>query len=920
MRFNVFSGSGFYACLLLLVVAGRSLAVQEISTDVCIYGGTSGGVVAAVQAARLGKSVALVVVNNHLGGMTSGGLGATDVGSHGNSYIQGMAREFYTRVGQKYGAGATFAFEPHVAEAVFNEMAQQPGISIYTNQYLVSVSKQGQQLRAATMNNGNIFRAKMFIDASYEGDLMAKAGVSYTIGRESTSQYNENINGVCVPNTGGHQFGTANVSPYVVSGDSSSGLLPLVQSAASGAPGSADQRVQAYNFRMCLTTVVSNQLAITAPTNYSAAQYELLARYIQAQVAHGATLTLNSLMIVSAMPNGKTDINNYGAVSTDFIGQNYTYPEADYATRQQVWQAHKNYTQGLFYFLATDPRVPAAVQGQMNSYGLCKNEFADNGGWPYQLYVREARRMVSDYVLTQSNCLGQATVSDSIGLAAYTMDSHNCQRCVVNGYAQNEGDVEVGVPGFYSIPYRVMVPKSAECNNLLVPWCISASHIGFSSFRMEPVFMIVSQAAGTAACMAIDGGATVQNINMSKLQAQLLADLQALGSLTNGNASNGFPTNSVIVDDADSAGVERVGSWVSSTATAGYYGVDYLHDGNANKGSVSMRFYPTLPQSGAYNVFVRWTANPNRSTNAPIDVIYPGGTNTFLVDQTQQGAQWVWLMTTNFNAGTNGCVRIRNAGTTGYVIADAVAFAANSALLPTVNLWAKNAQASRLGPTSGSVIVSRDSSTNTPLTVYLNSDGTALNGSDYVLLPSSITLSAGVLFTNISVSPYTNALPVGDKSVVMSVATNAAYSLGGLSVATVVISDTPINEWRVQNFGADATNSSIAGDAASPAGDDIPNLMKYALSLNPTNVVNTPLLIAAFNTNGYFTLSYSRPDPQPVDVSYTVNTSSNLLAWLTNSSSVSVSAVTFNANFTTATITMQEQPPGTNQCFFFVLA
>lgn len=771
MRFNVYFGSVYYSCLLLLAVAGRALAVQEINTDVCVYGGTSGGVVAAVQAARMGKSVALVAVNNHLGGMSSGGLGSTDVGSFGNSYIQGTAREFYTRVGQKYGTGAAFAFEPHVAEAVFNEMAQQAGMIIYTNQYLVSVSKRGQQIMAATMNNGNVFRAKMFIDASYEGDLMAKAGVSYTVGREAASQYNENINGIRTPNTGGHQFGSANVSPYLVSGNSSSGLLPLVQSAAPGAAGAADQRVQAYNFRMCLTTVVSNQLAITAPANYSAAQYELLARYIQAQVAQGASLTLSSLMIVSAMPNGKTDINNYGAVSTDFIGQNYNYPEADYGARQQIWQAHKDYIQGLFYFLATDPRIPAAVQSQMNSYGLCKNEFVDNGGWPYQLYVREARRMVSDYVLTQSNCLGQATVPDAIGLAADTMDSHNCQRCVINNYAQNEGDVEVGVANPYSIPYRVMVPKSTECSNLVVPWCISASHIGFSSFRMEPVFMIVSQAAGTAACLAIDDGVTVQNVNMAKLQAQLLADQQFLGTLTNG------------------------------------------------------------------------------------------------------------------------------------------------VLLPSVNIWAKNAHASRLGLTSGSMTVSRDSS-NAPLTIYLAYGGTALNGSDYVLLPGSVTLPAGVLSTNISITPYSNAQPAGDKTVVISVATNAAYSLGSLSLATVIISDTPINDWRVQFFGANATNSNIAGDFAAPAGDGIPNLMKYALGLNPTNAINTPLIVTAFNTNGYFTLSYTRPDPQPVDVNYAVSTSSNLLAWLTNSSSVSVSAITFNTNFTTATVTMQEQPPARNQSLF----
>ena len=447
---------------LLLLSTTPLLAMQEIATDVCVYGGTSGGVIAAVQAARMGKSVALVVVNNHLGGMTSGGLGQTDIGSFGDSYIQGVAREFYTRVGQKYGTGAKFTFEPHVAETVFNEMVAQAGVTVYTNQYVVSVAKQGPSLVALTMNNGNIFRARVFIDASYEGDLLAQAGVSYTIGREATSQYGESYDGIRTPNTGGHQFGSLNVNPYVVTNNPGSGLLPFIQGGSPGTAGSADQRVQAYNFRMCLTTTAANQLPLTAPTNYAAAQYELLGRYIQAMVAQGTTPTLGTFMNIGAMPNSKTDINNNGAVSTDFIGENYSYPEADYATRAQIWQAHKNYHQGLLYFLATDPRVPTGVQTQMHSYGLCKDEFADNGGWPYQLYVREARRMVSDYVMTQSNCLGQAVAPDSIGLAAYTMDSHNCQRVVVNGLVQNEGDTEIAIAAPYPVSYRAIVPKASE--------------------------------------------------------------------------------------------------------------------------------------------------------------------------------------------------------------------------------------------------------------------------------------------------------------------------------------------------------------------------------------------------------------------------------------------------------------------------
>ena len=540
-----------------------SPAVQDVNVDVCVYGGTSGGVIAAVQAARLGKSVALVVVNNHLGGKTSGGLGQTDVGGFRHSYIQGIAREFYVRVGKKYGTGPRFTFEPHVAETVFNEMAQQAGVMIYTNQHLISVVTNSQRIIAATMDNGNTFRARMFIDASYEGDLMAAAGVSHTIGREATGQYGETINGVRPPNTGGHQFGSLRINPYLVTNDPASGLLPLIQTNAPGVPGSADQRVQAYNFRVCLTTSVANQLPITAPANYDPAQYELLARYVQAKAAGGSPLTLATFMNINSMPNNKTDINNNGAVSTDFIGYSTAYVEADYAARQQIWQAHKDYTQGFFYFLGHDPRVPASVRNSMLSYGFCKDEFVEDGGWPYQLYVREARRMISDYVMTQSNCLGLAVAPDSVGLAAYVMDSHNCQRVAVNGLVQNEGDTYnlMSIPGMYPISYRSIIPKAGECENLLVPWCLSATHIAFGSIRMEPVFMILGQSAATAACLAIDENVPVQSVRYSQLQAQLTANKQDLGI-----AANSVKKRAIDMENADAKGSVIVDFQTNSTA------------------------------------------------------------------------------------------------------------------------------------------------------------------------------------------------------------------------------------------------------------------------------------------------------------------------------------------------------------------
>jgi FAD dependent oxidoreductase len=522
--------AGFFPLYALGLFLTSQLFADTVESDVCVYGGTSGGVIAAVQAARMGKTVTLVVVNNHLGGMTSGGLGQTDIGSFGTGYIQGTAREFYTRVGQKYGRGAKFTFEPHVAETVFSEMARQAGVKIYTNQYLASVTKNGRRIVAATMNSDNIFRAKVFIDASYEGDLMAAAGVSYTFGRESTNTYKESFNGIRPPNTGGHQFGALHINPYLATNNPAGELLPLIQSNAPGQPGTADQKIQAYNFRLCLTTVITNKLPIAAPANYHAAQYELLARYIQAIVAGGKVPKLGTFMNIYPMPNNKTDINNNGPVSTDFIGESTPYVQADYATRQQIWQAHKNYLQGFLYFLTTDSRVPFGVRTSMSNYGFCRDEFADNGGWPYQLYVREARRMISDYVMTQSNCLGNSVAPDSIGLGAYAMDSHNCQRAAVDGFVQNEGDTYnlTNLPGVYPISYRSIVPKSEECVNLLVPWCLSASHIAFGSIRMEPVFMILGQSAGTAAALAVDEKVPVQKLDYSKLRARLLVDRQIL--------------------------------------------------------------------------------------------------------------------------------------------------------------------------------------------------------------------------------------------------------------------------------------------------------------------------------------------------------------------------------------------------------
>jgi len=873
-------------------------AVQEMNVDVCVYGGTSGGVIAAVQAARMGKSVALVALNNHLGGMTTSGLGWTDIGHVDNNsgdYIQGVSREFYNRIGQKYGLATNkWTFEPHVAETVFNDMVRQAGVIVFTNQHLLTVIKQGPRIIAAEMAGGNIFQAKMFIDASYEGDLMAKAGVTYTIGREAINTYGESLNGIQPPNS---DFTGYNIDPYIVPGNPASGLLPLLQSGSPGTPGKADQRVQAYNFRLCLTTVVSNKVAITAPSGYTPNQFELLARYIQALVSAGDSPTLSTFLTVSSMPNGKIDLNNAGALSTDFVGESLPYVEANDSTRSQIWDAHRNYQQGFLYFLATDPRVPASVRNSMLNYGFCKDEFADNGGWPYEIYVREGRRMISDYVMTQSNIYNQLNVSDSIGMGGYFTDSHYLQRVVINGQPRNEGNSRGDITVPYPISYRAIIPKADECSNLLVPWSLSSSHTAFSSIRMEPVFMILGQSAGTAACFAIDQHTNVQNIDVPALQAQLMADNQALSmSVTNGT---------ITLDDADGSGVTIVGSWTNSTASSGYFGSGYLHDGNANKGSDSITFRPNLSTGGSYQVFARWTSNANRATNVPYDIIYPGGTNTVIVDQTQRGGQWVWLMTTNFNSGLGAAVRIRNTGTTGFVIADAVEFVPN---LPTVELWATDSQASRYGPRTGSFTIRRTGITNSSVVVSYSIEGDATNGIDYQSLGNAVAMPAGMVSTNIIIAPKTNSLPVGARNAKFTLVPDPNYAIGSLTSACVTIEDSPLNNWRLQYFGINATNFAVAGDSANPAGDGISNLIKYALGLNPTNAVRGTLFSFGVDRNGYFAISYTRPDPAPMDVSYRVSSSENLLAWCTNSSCVLTSSITINTNGT-ATVTTEGDTP-----------
>ncbi|HUP80583.1 MAG TPA: FAD-dependent oxidoreductase [Pirellula sp.] len=509
--------------------------------DLVVYGGTSGGVTAAVQCSRMGKTVVLIESTQFLGGLTTGGLGATDIGN--KRAIGGLSREFYQRIYKYYLAPerwtretrevyfkdrvkneeSMWTFEPSVATKIFNDMITEAKVPVVFGQRLNlknGVIKDGARITKIVMESGRSFEASVFIDATYEGDLMAKAGVSYHVGRESNQTYAETINGLQMKGTVHHQF-VKQVDPYIKPGNPSSGLLPGVTAMPVGKDGDGDHRIQAYNFRLCTTDIAENRRPWPKPEGYNELRYELLLRNFE---AGDKRVPWHPLW----MPNRKSDTNNNFAFSTDNIGMNYEYPDGDYPVREKIWKEHEQYTQGLMWTLANHPRVPESVRQEFNRIALVKDEFVDNDNWPRQLYVREARRMVSDYVMSEKNCKRIEIVADSVGMGAYNMDSHNTQRYVTqDGFARNEGDIQIGTKP-YPISYRSIRPKAEQCTNLLVPVCLAASHISYGSIRMEPVFMVMGQSAATAAVHAINEQTNVQRIDPDKLQKKLLKDGQML--------------------------------------------------------------------------------------------------------------------------------------------------------------------------------------------------------------------------------------------------------------------------------------------------------------------------------------------------------------------------------------------------------
>ncbi len=499
---------------------------RRLDVDVCVYGGTASGVVAACVATQRGRSVVLLNPGVYLGGMTTGGLSWTDSGK--KHVIGGMSRRFYQACGRRYGRDEEWLFEPGVAQQVMDAWAAEHDVPVHHRQYLDKVEVDGQRIVAVRMLSGLEVRARMFVDATYEGDLLAKAGVPHTIGRESNAVYGETLNGVQPRDK--HQFSHA-VDPYVETGEAASGTLPWVHEGEIGPAGSGDHRIQAYNFRVCLTDKPELRVAWRKPAGYDASEYVLGARWYHSEKNRynetlrddGELAKFDRLSV-----RHKVDANNHGPFSSDYIGANWAWPEASYAQREAIFQAHRVYQQGLYWFFANDDSVPGRYREAYGRWGLASDEFVETGHWPHQLYVREARRMVGDYVLTEHDCMHRAACEDPVGMGSYTVDSHNVSRFVRDGRVLNEGDVQVPPAGPYGISYRCIVPPRGSVANLAVPVCVSTSHIAFGSVRMEPVFMILGESAALAMDLALGEGAALQEVGYDALRPELEAAGQVL--------------------------------------------------------------------------------------------------------------------------------------------------------------------------------------------------------------------------------------------------------------------------------------------------------------------------------------------------------------------------------------------------------
>ena len=669
-----------FASLLALLIPSAAFAAATFEVVVC--GATPGGISAAIAASREGASVVVIEPTKWIGGMVTGGLSSTDKGRE--ETIGGIAREFFTRAAERYHDPKQLWFaEPHANMETFEAMLREAKVEVIRGQALKTIARDGAMIRRVTTHDGRTFAGCVFIDATYEGDLMKMAGVSCIVGRESADTYGEKLAGFrpeqvrnfpaevmtqgcpCVGGKGPHYVHGA---PTKISAFDASGRLLWGVARSSASPGSADGLTQSYNYRLCATQRADILVPWPKPRNYHPECYELLLRLIEACPG----IPFARLVHLGKIANGKVDLNAQGLFSTDYVGGNFEYPEGGEAARERIRQDHVDYLQGYFWFLAHDPRVPETLRADVQSWGLCRDEFTDNEHWPYALYVREARRMKGEYTMRQNDVQREISKPDAVAMGSFIIDSHIVQRLVDrDGTVIDEGAFDAPTKP-YQIPWRSLTPRRAECENLIVPVCLSASHIACCSIRMEPVYMACGQAAGVAAAMAVKAATPVQAIDVPTLQAKLRGQKAVLETAGMLDIVWAGKLPGVVMDDTDA---QFTGLWISSTFAGG--GVDGAcrHDANTEKGKKSVRFEMMVPASGEYEVRVSYAPASNRATNVPIRIEHAGGTATATVNERlapKLDKFFVRVGAFRFTPEKAAVVTISNEGTDGYVVADAV--------------------------------------------------------------------------------------------------------------------------------------------------------------------------------------------------------------------------------------------------------
>ena len=659
---------------------------QAAEADVIVYGATPGGFCAAIAAAREGAKVVLLEPTAHVGGVNTGGLSFSDSNQTVRSTLLGLFEEWHQRVAADYAArgvklpydvavkdNSVWTYEPHVAARVTDAMLKEAGVSVLTKQTLEGVEKAGARI-VGLRTSGGMHTAKVFIDATYEGDLMARAGVVWHIGRESRDEYGESFAGRQYPK-----------EKMAINGFDANGLpLPFITSVRPGDDQAGEETVMVYSFRLCLTKNPANRVPFPEPQTYDPARFELIRRYFQKYPNAPLPWDLYPL------PGDKFDANNgIGKMfSMGLVGEANGWCASDPAGRAKLWEKHKQYTLEFYKFLTTDPAVPAKIRATMAELGLCRDEFPETKHWSPQLYVREGRRMDGRMILTQNDVLKDAQKEDPIAISSFPIDSHDCRRLALADGVINEGTIfPVRMPGrrhgyAYHIPYRAITPSASECSNLLVPVALSATHVAYSSVRVEPTWMAIGQGAGVAAALAAKAGVTVQALDYPTLRTRLLAQkvvlelpvLPPVGKVARSSGPVSIDSKSLpglILDDAQA---ELSGDWERSMNFKPHIGTGYLHDEQRSDGKSRAVFRFKGPADGEFALRMAYSAHETRTTRLPVTIVGGGTEQSFTVDQTQPlpaGEAFREVGRIRLRQGMDYTLTVANEDTKGFVILDA---------------------------------------------------------------------------------------------------------------------------------------------------------------------------------------------------------------------------------------------------------